>query len=191
MSLKFDLPPGFGNYLFLDIEASGLHAGSYPIEVGWCGFDLAASAMLIRPHPTWTEDDWSVISERVHGIARDVVVAEGADVTAVAARLNAVCSDTTIVSDRARFDQVWLSRLFAAADVPQAFSVQDSAALEAGTVLQAGLDPEDVAERQATIRQYYPHPHRAGPDARQAAALFLAATVPDVLEAIIAAAEKP
>jgi len=32
--LQLDLPAFLGSPLFLDVEASGLHAGSYPIEVG-------------------------------------------------------------------------------------------------------------------------------------------------------------
>lgn len=191
MPLNVNLPPKLKNYLFIDIEASGLHDNAYPIEVGWCGADLVAASVLICPHPTWTEEDWSVTSERVHGITRDQITAEGLTVAEVAARLNAVCAGKEVVSDRAQFDQAWLSRLFQAAGVTQAFTVQDSTRLEAMALLRVGLDLDDVAERQEQVRQYYPHPHRAGPDARQAAALFLAAMVPDALEAIVATAEEP
>ena len=72
--LQLELPSSLRAYVFLDVEASGLHAGSYPIEVGWCGLDLVATSFLIRPHASWTEDDWSVTSERVHGITRPQVM---------------------------------------------------------------------------------------------------------------------
>jgi hypothetical protein len=44
--------------LFIDVEASGLHAYSYPIEIGWCGPDLASGSFALQegvkqafPHP--------------------------------------------------------------------------------------------------------------------------------------------
>jgi hypothetical protein len=103
--LKLDLPPILTGYLFVDVESSGIHAGSYPIEIGWCGLDLIATSFLIRPHVSWTEDDWSVTSEKVHGIPRQSAIAEGIDVVEAATRLKAACVGKEIVSDSPHFDQ--------------------------------------------------------------------------------------
>jgi len=43
-----------GRIIFLDLEASGLHRTSYPIEVGWAFLDFTADGFLLRPAPDWT-----------------------------------------------------------------------------------------------------------------------------------------
>jgi DNA polymerase III epsilon subunit-like protein len=186
--LQLDLPAFFGNPLFLDVEASGLHAGSYPIEVGWCGLDLAATSFLIRPHATWTEDNWSVTSERVHGITLQQVMADGIDLAEAAARLNAACAGKDIISDSLSFDQGWLSRLFRDAGVTQAFALRDLSVLEALAVQDAELPASELDELQERVGRHYPHIHRAAADARRAAAMLLAITTPHAVDAIIAAA---
>ena len=188
LPLQLELPSSLGTYVFLDVEASGLHAGSYPIEVGWCGLDLVATSFLIRPHARWTEDDWSVTSERVHGITRQQVMAEGVDLTEATARLNAACAGTEVVSDSPSFDQGWLSRLFREAGISQAFTLKDASALEAQASEISGLDASGAEALRERVGAHYPHIHRAAADARRAAALFLAVAMPDAVDAIIAAA---
>jgi len=186
--LQRDLPAFLGSPLFLDVEASGLHAGSYPIEVGWCGLDLIATSFLIRPHVTWTEDDWSVTSERVHGIARQQVIAEGIELAEAALRLNAACAGKDVISDSPSFDQGWLSRLFRDAGVKQAFSLLDLSALEALAVQHAEFPASELEDLRERVGHHYPHSHRAATDARRAAALLLAIAIPDAVDAIVAAA---
>jgi DNA polymerase III epsilon subunit-like protein len=186
--LQIDLPAYLGSPLFLDVEASGLHAGSYPIEVGWCGLDLIATSFLIRPHATWTEDDWSVTSERVHGITRQQVMAEGIGVAEAAARLNAACAGKDVISDNPSFDQGWLSKLFREAGVTQAFALRDLSALEALVVQHAELPASELEELREQVGRYYPHIHRAAADVRRAAALLLTLALPDAVDAIAAAA---
>jgi hypothetical protein len=186
--LQLALPAPFGAHVFLDVEASGLHASSYPIEVGWCGLDLVATSFLIRPHATWTEDDWSVTSERVHGMTRQQMIAEGVELTEAAARLNAACAGKEIFSDSPSFDQGWLSRLFRDAGVGQAFALQDAPMLEALATEISGLDSSEAEALRERVGRHYPHTHRAAVDARRAAALFLAVATPDAVDAIIAAA---
>jgi hypothetical protein len=60
---------------FVDLEASSLMAGSFPIEVGWISADGRSECHLIRPVPAW--DDWSSKSECLHGIAREHLEARG------------------------------------------------------------------------------------------------------------------
>lgn len=68
------------NLLFLDIEASGLRRGSFPIEVGvaWLSIvDIGSRAELIEPAPHWNRSSWSPDSEAVHGISRGVLACRG------------------------------------------------------------------------------------------------------------------
>lgn len=188
LPLQLELPSSLSACVFLDVEASGLHAGSYPIEVGWCGLDLVATSFLIRPHASWTEDDWSVTSERVHGITRRQVIAEGVSLTEAAAKLNVACAGKEIISDSPSFDQGWLSRLFRDAGVIQAFTLQNASAFEALATGISGLDASEAEALRERVGRHYPHTHRAAVDARRAAALLMAVAMPDAVDAIIAAA---
>lgn len=42
---------------FLDIEATGIHEDSYPIEIGWVDTEGNESSFLIKPIPEWTHWD--------------------------------------------------------------------------------------------------------------------------------------
>jgi len=182
------LPKDLERYLFIDVEASGLHAYSYPIEIGWCGLDLASESFLIKPHRSWGEEGWSYTSERVHGLSRDILMHEGIDVTTAAQRLNAITSRRTVISDSPEYDYAWIRALYSAANVKCAFAIADAAQLERGCALESGLLPEEVDALQESVKQVFPHPHRAAADARRAAALFLCLALPDELDAVIAAA---
>jgi hypothetical protein len=182
------LPPDLRRYLFLDIEASGLQAGSYPIEIGYCGLDLVATSFLIRPASDWTEADWSITSERIHGIPRETLFESGIDAGDAAQRLNQICADRIVATDHPRIDQAWLSRLFGSAGLRQDFVLQDATLLGLHAAERAGLAPFEMEELQARVRAHYPHIHRAAPDAREAAALFAALALPGSIDVIIAAA---
>lgn len=186
--LSIDLPESLRSYVFLDVEASGVHARSYPIEIGWCGVDLLAKSFLIRPHDRWTEEDWSITSERIHNVPRQVLFAEGIEVVEAANRLNAICQDCEVVTDNPWFDGGWLVELFHVAGVSQQFTLQDATQLEAMAALLSGLDAGEAQALQERIKVAFPHPHRAAPDARRAAALFLCLAMPGAIDAIVAAA---
>lgn len=55
-------------FIFLDIEASGLGSGSFPVEIAWVSEGGAEESHLIRPAPGWTQ--WSRRAEALHGITR-------------------------------------------------------------------------------------------------------------------------
>jgi hypothetical protein len=128
------------------------------------------------------------MSEKVHSLPRQLAITDGIEVVEAATRLNAACAGKQIISDSPHFDQGWLSRLFHDAGVEQAFSLGDSGRLEVLAAQLAGLVSAEVRELQERVKTHYPHPHRAAPDARRAAALFLALAAPDAIDAIIAAA---
>jgi hypothetical protein len=100
--------------LFFDAEASSLRKLGFPIEVGWCNAGGLREAHLIRPASDWTE--WSPASERIHGISREQLAAEGEPVELVTRRAATALSKEghAVLSDAVHYDQIWLDRLLAA-----------------------------------------------------------------------------
>lgn len=96
----------------IDIEASGLHFDSYPIEVavlvrGEC------KSWLIKPEPNWQY--WCETAESMHGIKRSLLEEKGLPALEVAQQLNAFLSesDTVLYSDAHNWDDDWISTLYA------------------------------------------------------------------------------
>ena len=101
------LPDVLREMRFVDLEASGLHAGSYPIEVGWCGLDLEPVSTLVRPLPEWERGGCDRNSEAVHGISRKDL--EGAPPAAEVGRMLArALEGRTVYSDAPGFDWNWM-----------------------------------------------------------------------------------
>ena len=112
---------------FFDFEASGLHATSHPVEVAWVSHDLTQGwSTIIRPAPTWLEQDVDPISEDIHGIPRQQAIAKGMDVVQVAARLNANLAHGDLFTDNPGFDFRWLRMVFDAAQIKPAFTIPPS-----------------------------------------------------------------
>ena len=61
--------------LIVDVEASGLGAHSYPIEVGVALEEDRKYCSLILPGPQWTH--WDDDAEKVHRITRDILATYG------------------------------------------------------------------------------------------------------------------
>jgi hypothetical protein len=105
---------------FLDFEASGLHAESYPIEVAWVAADLSAGySACIRPTTEWFGLAWSGTSEGIHGLSLEKLQAHGEDVREVAISVSRAF-ERGVLTDNTTMDGLWLRRLFmaAGADVP-------------------------------------------------------------------------
>ena len=103
---------------FVDIEASSLSSGSFPIEIAWVAASGLGESHLIRPHDEWLADGcpgWSRESEGVHGISLDTLVRDGAPIEQVAARAAIVLAPrrNIVCSDAPGFDGQWLETLFA------------------------------------------------------------------------------
>lgn len=132
---------------FLDFEASSLADRSYPVEVAWVFEDGASEAHLIAPAPDWT--DWDVASERIHGIARETLVAEGVAHDVVAARMVEVLSTHELFASAPSWDGKWLSALLRAAGLPRhALRLRDTdeALRDAATaILHSVLPAETLA----------------------------------------------
>lgn len=158
---------------FVDVEASGLHKTSYPIEVAWCGLDLLPVSMLIRPMPQWGLQDWSLESEKVHGISRDQLFDEGVEARACAESVAGALAGRMVFSDAPRFDASWLMTLFSAAGVRPGFDlreVEDAQALCARKAERPLSSIEQMYSIMEDVGGVYRHTHRAGDDSLRMAA---------------------
>lgn len=145
--------------VLLDIEASGLGRGSYPIEVGYVLPDGSSSCLLIRPQDDW--QCWDVNAEQLHGISRAQLLLRGVDVVNVAETLNRQLGGMTVYSDAWGNDQSWLALLFDRAERVQGFKLEALHALLSETQLSLWN-----ATKQAVARDMALGRHRASNDAR-------------------------
>ena len=151
---------------FLDLEASGLAARSWPVEVGWAFSDGRSESFLIQPDASWTDDAWDPNAELLHGISREALKRDGVDVREGARRLNAALAGARVYSDAADWDGFWLFRLFSAAGTRQSFSLLDFSRLVRPL---AGVREEAILARAARLA---PRRHRAEADARHLMTLW-------------------
>lgn len=81
----------------IDIAASGFGRHSHPIEIGDVRDDGQAWCSLVRPASHWQH--WDKQAERVHGIARPMLLQHGRAVTEVARRLKDGLAGRTVYCD--------------------------------------------------------------------------------------------
>ena len=161
--------------VFVDFEASSLGKGGFPIEVGWAADDGSEESHLIRPAPGWEE--WSAEAERVHGIALERLLREGAPHEVVARRMVDVLTGHDLYASAPSWDGQWLSRLLRAAGLPRhALRLRDTeeahqlvalAALE-GASVPVGIRRdllEDILGAVRRTAEEEPPAHRALEDA--------------------------
>lgn len=149
----------------MDLEASALGRGSYPIEIGIATITgmhrpIDTCSTLIAPDPGWIADGlWSDASQRLHGIGKDDLSRHGLSIQTVCASLNELLRrNTLVVTDAPMFDQSWLDTLFGTAGIEQAFHIYEYDAL------CRHLD-RDQYRQLVHLLDRTPTPHRAGPDA--------------------------
>lgn len=106
----------------MDLEASGLGRGSYPIEVGFVTPDEKTFCTLIKPSTSWQH--WDTSAEALHHISRDILASHGKDIAFVADWLNTTLAGQTIYSDGWANDMCWLGKLFDEADMIQHFRIE-------------------------------------------------------------------
>jgi DNA polymerase III epsilon subunit-like protein len=148
--------------LCIDLEASGLHEGSFPIELGWAGPDGRSGAWLIRPAAEWTLEDWDEDAEAVHGISWDELQRGGVaprDVAEAFLRIITGPAQLQLVSDAAATDQRWLERLFDHTPHPAPHITE---AVTFARRLRGAAAPGRLLAEIDSL----PRPHRAEADAR-------------------------
>ncbi|MEM8771944.1 MAG: hypothetical protein AAGD92_09885 [Pseudomonadota bacterium] len=145
---------------FLDLEASGLGAGSWPIEVGWCFEQGAPETLLIAPDASWSDAAWDPQAEALHGLTLEKLRAKGASPEAVCKRINAAIGDALVYSDAPDWDGFWLYRLFGSAKVRQRFNLLDF------SDLLTACPADQINAARAKADALAPHQHRAAADVR-------------------------
>jgi len=150
--------------VFLDVEASGLGEGSFPIEVGWAWLTGPSGSLLIRPALHWDLNAWDEGSAEIHGITIPVLLADGLQARDVAERLNLLLAPATrpliVLSDAVEMDRYWLDVLFDETPQTREFDLRDERRIRLTQF--GGLDPEIID----------PPIHRAEADARGLARLW-------------------
>lgn len=98
---------------FVDVEASGLMAGSFPIEIAWVDQASRGESHLIRPAPGW--EVWSRSAERIPGITRKELRRDGLPHEEVARRLVGALRSAALYVDAPDCDGPWIGMLLNAA----------------------------------------------------------------------------
>jgi DNA polymerase III epsilon subunit-like protein len=143
----------------IDIEASGLGPGSFPIEVAAheVGNERRSSTWLIRPEAGWSRRSWDETAEDLHGISYDTLCVKGVPARDVCSALRAFIGEAKLFSDAHFADQTWLAKLYEAEWPPQRgmtiSSIQTAVPLDQRAALNDALEMLD-------------RPHNALEDAR-------------------------
>lgn len=103
--------------VFLDFEASSLSDRSHPLEVAWVFQDGRSESHLIKPAPAW--HDWDDAAERIHGISRAMLEAEGEPHEVVANRMVEALAGHDMFASAPSWDGKWLSVLLRGAGLPR------------------------------------------------------------------------
>jgi hypothetical protein len=142
----------------LDIEASGLGAHSYPIEIGVVLADGSKFCALLSPDPAWSH--WDPSAEALHGITRDLLATHGRALADVAHELNEFLGPRTLYSDGWVVDSPWLNAFYFAARVERIFRLSP---LE--TILSEAQMMIWGEEKRRVLEQFTAARHRASFDA--------------------------
>lgn len=143
----------------IDIEASGLGSHSYPIEIGLMLANGQQYQALLLPLADWTY--WDAEAERIHGISRERLLAEGKSIQQVCQEVNNLCAGQTLYSDCWVYDNVWLNSLYARAGVVQSFTCSPIESLLNERQCQRYVMCKSAVQQHLGLRQ-----HRALNDAK-------------------------
>ncbi len=155
--------------IILDFEASSVKNG-YPVEVGIAQtFEdgrIISGAKLIF-HQPWLENGiWRDAAQKVHGITKEEIRANGVSALVAARWLNSEIGEQTAYSD-SDLDQGWLAQLFDVAGIPPSFRL--------GHVREILNSVNDACAADAMQEPS----HRAEADAVQISRMFLHCIRPD------------
>jgi hypothetical protein len=161
----------FPRIAFFDLEASGFGSNSYPTELGWAVVQedgsVLGDSMLIRPPARWTTyaNAWSAPSEALTGISRQMLDRDGLSPAEVMKRFLVAVEGCELFADEPDFDHHWLGMLAEAALVD----------LDGRKIGNAKTLIEEAGGKGALAGEPDGPRHRAGPDARRLALVFVRA----------------
>lgn len=148
-------------FVFVDCESSGLHSGSYPIEIG-VGFCSGESlSRLIRPTPEWKASYWDKAAENIHHITQEELE-DGYDVLDVAKWFLNIIRRKIVCSDNPKYEAYWVGKLLESAKIYVDVEFVNSYHLIQD--LSGGVTEEDTLNIENRMKAY-PYRHRAGDDA--------------------------
>ena len=151
----------------IDVEASGLHLESYPVEVAILTAGARISSWLIAPEPEWTH--WSREAERLHGLPRARLELEGVRPSVVVRQLSSLLarSNGIMYSDAAEWDFDWIKTLYLAVGATLDFQILPLQELLSEAQWQA-LKVERERLRRSGLYEL----HRAASDVRMLHAAY-------------------
>jgi hypothetical protein len=114
-------------FIFLDIEASGLGSGTFPIEVAYASSIGDKNEYLIKPTDEWLNHGlWCSNAEHhIHKVSRGVLIENGVNVLDVANTLNKSLCGKLVLCNDLEYDGIWLTELFKAANIGVQFTLTD------------------------------------------------------------------
>lgn len=150
----------------LDVEASGLMPGSFPVEVAW----LAGSrgSAVIDPSGHWDESRWDPDAEAMHGLSVQQVRRLGRHPKAVAAALDRALRGRVAFTDSPCHDAAWLDMLHQAAGIPRRYRVDSIGRL----LGHLGIKPSEAYMIFSSARESHPPRGRARAGVDHLSAIF-------------------
>ncbi len=158
---------------FLDIESSGLHVGSFPVEYASCDLNFNSSSFLIKPLSVYdAKMNWSLAAQNLHGLSIEELEDSGFEASNAAEQIaRDLVLAPIILSDNPDHDTVWLSkldgRLGQLAIMPVNLFLPK---LQEDALVRHGFDALSMAVQR--VMDLYPHMHRALPDVLRLTAMF-------------------
>lgn len=147
--------------IILDIEASSLGPGGFPLEVAWCvlGPTRKVVSALIAPDPDWLEHGtWDPAAAEMHGLTIEYLQANGEQPGIVADRLNASLAGCHVFTTAPSVDSSWLGILLECASSKAYFAVMHF------DELLGGSSPDAVRRAYQLASSASHHRHRAAGD---------------------------
>lgn len=146
------------NLAIVDVKASGLMAGSFPVEIGALTFSRDGtrwksnkSSYVVKPVPGWSYEFWDPFAESLHGLSLQTLKRIGRDVKSIASDLNAELSGKIVFSDAPEYETAWIDMVHTAADRPRAYKIYSAARMQR----YIGLSDNDAYELFSSVRQKY------------------------------------
>lgn len=155
--------------VFIDIEASALEQGSYPVEIGWApGRGREFDDLLIAPAEEWKRGGvWSDLSEKIHGIRREQLDVSGVTPLRAISRLEGALQGCLLISDAVEWDSYWLHRLYETEGRVCSFLLHPFDRIIRAIGRDHGTDPARITEHLEAWSNSEGQMHRAGPDAAE------------------------
>ncbi len=149
----------------IDVKASGLMSGSFPVEVGWLvfepkgfgGYTEKIETYTIKPDASWNQNHWDEVAESMHGLSITDLKRHGHDVKSVAAHLHYFMEKRIVFTDAVEHDTAWLDMLHKAAKRPRTYEILSLTRLQR----LVGLSKEAGEEIFTRARQNHGHTGRA------------------------------